>query len=124
MYVDCDVLVLAALGDVIDGDNQAQVKAGAVLELANGAVDDEALIALEGRGVTVIPDVIANAGGVIVSYLEWQQNRSNEHWDEARVNAELDTILSRAMEAATKKAEDEGCSLKEAAFTIAMERLG
>lgn len=123
VYVDCDVLVLAALGDVIDGDNQAQVKAGAVLELANGAVDDEALIALEGRGVTVIPDVIANAGGVIVSYLEWQQNRAGEHWSEQMVNQELDEILSAAMRAAMARATKEKCPLKEAAFVIAMERL-
>ena len=78
--VECDVLVLAALGEVINDDNQAEVKASAVLELANGPVDDEALIALESRDVAVIPDVIANAGGVIVSYLEWKQNRVREHW--------------------------------------------
>lgn len=120
---DCDVLVLAALGEVIDRDNQSSVKAHAVLELANGAVDDEALIALEGRGVTIIPDVIANAGGVIVSYLEWQQNRAREHWNEQRVNKRLDEILSAAMRGAMARADKEKCPLKEAAFTIAMERL-
>ncbi|MEO5690896.1 MAG: Glu/Leu/Phe/Val dehydrogenase [Candidatus Saccharimonadales bacterium] len=121
--VECDVLVLAALGDVVDEDNQAQIKASAVLELANGPVDDEALIALESRDVAVIPDVLANAGGVIVSYLEWKQNKSGEHWSEERVNQELDRILSEAMQTAMSRADMEDCSLKEAAFVIALERL-
>lgn len=121
--VDCDVLVLAALGEVINEDNQATIKSSVILELANGPVDDEALIALEARELSVIPDVIANAGGVIVSYLEWKQNRSGEHWDEQTVNDELDAILSRAMAKAIERSEAESCSLKEAAFVIAMERL-
>lgn len=121
--VDCDVLVLAALGEVINDDNQAQIKASAVLELANGPVDDEALIALESRDVTVIPDVIANAGGVIVSYLEWKQNKAREHWTEEEVNRELDDILTVAMGDATKRADEQDCSLKEAAVMIALERL-
>lgn len=121
--VDCDVLVLAALGEVINDDNQAQIKASAVLELANGPVDDEALIALESRDVTVIPDVIANAGGVIVSYLEWKQNKAREHWTEEEVNRELDDILTVAMGDAMKRADEQDCSLKEAAVMIALERL-
>jgi glutamate dehydrogenase (NAD(P)+) len=121
--VDCDVLVLAALGEVINDDNQAQIKASAVLELANGPVDDEALIALESRDVTVIPDVIANAGGVIVSYLEWKQNKASEHWSEEQVDRELDSILSVAMNDAMKRSDEQDCSLKEAAVMIALERL-
>lgn len=120
---DVDVLVFAALGEVLDEDNQADIKADIVLELANGPVDDEALIALESRGVNVIPDVIANAGGVIVSYLEWRQNKAHEHWTEARVNDELDRILSAAMHDAMNRAQAEGCPLKEAAFVIGLERL-
>lgn len=121
---DVDVLVFAALGEVVNVDNQADIKADIVLELANGPVDDEALIALESRGVKVIPDVIANAGGVIVSYLEWRQNKAREHWAETRVNTELDAILSTAMQNAMKRAHAESCPLKEAAFVIGMERLG
>ena len=121
--IDCDVLVLAALGEVINDDNQSEVKASLILELANGPVDDEALIALESRDVRVIPDVIANAGGVIVSYLEWQQNKAGQHWSEARVNAELDSLLTDAMIQAMAKSRSEHCSLKEASFLLALERL-
>lgn len=120
---DCDVLVLAALEDVVASDNQADIKARVILELANGPVSDTALTELEARGVTVIPDVIANAGGVIVSYLEWLQNRAGEHWVEAKVNARLDEILARAMSVVMERASTDQVSLKEAAFIIALERL-
>lgn len=121
--VEADVLVFAALGDVVDGSNQAQVKSPLILELANGPVDDDALMLLEKRGVTVIPDIIANAGGVVVSYLEWQQNRMETHWTLDAVNSELDGIITKAMSDVLAKAEASSCSLKEAAFTIALERL-
>ena len=121
--VECDVLVLAALGEVIDASNQHEVRAGLVLELANGPVDDEALMALEARGVRVIPDVIANAGGVIVSYLEWKQNLAREHWSETRVNGELDRIMTSAMQDTMARAHKEKIPLKQAAFMTALERL-
>lgn len=121
---DVDVLVLAALEDVISRDNQAEVRADIVLELANGPVSADAVEALEARNVPVIPDVIANAGGVIVSYLEWKQNKAGEHWPEEKVNKELDDILTKAMTADADRAESEGVGLKEAAFMIALERLG
>ncbi len=120
---DADVLVLAALEDAVNGQNQADITAGAVLELANGPLDTAAIDALEGRGVHVIPDVIANAGGVIVSYLEWKQNKASEHWTEQQVNEELERILSSAMKTAIERAQLDRISLKEAAFVIALERL-
>lgn len=123
LAADADVLVLAALEDAVNGDNQSQVTATAVLELANGPLNTAALDALEARGVQVIPDVIANAGGVIVSYLEWKQNKAGEHWDEARVNDELERILHTAMQAALDRAKRDRVSLKQAAFMIALERL-
>ena len=121
--IDADVLVLAALGDVIDGGNQALVKADHVLELANGPVDYEAFIAMESRGVTIVPDVIANAGGVIVSYLEWVQNRRHQHWSELRVNDELDRIMTQAVQEAYARADSRMIPLKQAAFEIAIQRL-
>lgn len=118
-----DVLVLAALEDAVNGDNQSEVKVSVVVELANGPLDTAALDALEARGVHVLPDVIANAGGVIVSYLEWKQNKAGEHWDESKVNAELERILSVAMKECAERAGADGINLKEAAFAIALERL-
>jgi glutamate dehydrogenase/leucine dehydrogenase len=121
---EADVLVLAALEDVVSLQNQAQVQAEILLELANGPISDDAQLELDRRAVTVIPDVIANAGGVIVSYLEWEQNKSGKRWSADKVNRRLDTIVSSAMEVMLQRARTEGCSLKEAAFIIALERIG
>lgn len=123
LSLDVDVLVFAALGDVIDGKNQSRVKAKILLELANGPIDDEAHTLLTERDIICIPDIIANAGGVIVSYLEWKQNLSKETWDEERVNNELDRILATATRAMIDRAKNEDISLREAAFVIALERL-
>lgn len=123
LAADADVLVLAALEDAVNGDNQAQITASVVLELANGPLNTAALDQLEARGVHVIPDVIANAGGVIVSYLEWKQNKAGEHWDEPAVNDELERIMASAMRRAGERAAHDDVSLKQAAFMIALERL-
>lgn len=123
LSIDSDVLVLAALEDSVDGSNQSDITASIILELANGPLDTTALDALETRNIHVIPDVIANAGGVIVSYLEWKQNKSVEHWTEARVNRELERIMSQAMKATNERSHSEGVSLKQAAFMNALERL-
>ena len=121
--VAADILVFAALGDVIDLHNQMTIRATTVLELANGPIDDDAHQLLEKRGVHIIPDVIANAGGVVVSYFEWQQNRAQESWSESRVQDELDRIISSAVERAAERAKKDSLSLKQAAFTIALETL-
>ena len=117
--VECDVLVLAALGDVIHGENQARVKASVILELANGPVNAEAAELLAARDVTIIPDVLANAGGVVVSYLEWVQNLEGEHWGEGDVNEKLDEIMCAALTPLL----DEPMPLKNAAFRAALRRL-
>lgn len=121
--VKADVLVFAALGEVIHAENQAEIQASLVLELANGPVDDMAHEMLEKRGVHIIPDIIANAGGVIVSYLEWQQNKTEAHWDIETVNSELDAILTNAVAAMISRAKEEDVSMTEAAYMIAIERL-
>ncbi|MBC7512745.1 Glu/Leu/Phe/Val dehydrogenase [Candidatus Saccharibacteria bacterium] len=120
---DVDVLVLAALEDSVNDENQGDIRAMAVLELANGPLNTAALDALESRDIQVIPDVIANAGGVIVSYLEWKQNKAGEHWTEERVNDELERILQKAMKTALDRSALAKVSLKQAAFMIAIERL-
>ncbi len=123
LSVKADVLVFAALGEVVHAENEQSIAASVVLELANGPVDDKAFQLLEERGVEVIPDIIANAGGVVVSYLEWQQNRTGEHWALKVVNDELDEIIVKAMVDVMARAEHDDVSMKEAAFMIAIERL-
>lgn len=120
---DADVLVFAALGDVVNETNQDSIKASIVLELANGPVSDKAQDILTKRGVVIIPDIIANAGGVIVSYLEWLQNLDREYWDEDNINQQLTEILSAAAKRMIETANQKNISLKEAAFVMALEEL-
>lgn len=120
---DVDVLVLAALGGVINKTNAHTVRAKFVLELANGPVDDKAHKLLEARGIIVIPDILANAGGVIVSYLEWLQNLSGEHWSANKVNVQLNSLLKEAVANIYDRSLSQKLNLKEAALAIAIERL-
>lgn len=121
--MDVDILVLAALGDSITADNMQDVKAKIIVELANGPVNEEAHDYLTENGVVIIPDIIANSGGVIVSYLEWQQNINKERWSEDRVNKALKQYIEAATDTMYKVAAREKTSLKEAAFQIAIEKL-
>ncbi len=118
-----DVLVLAALGDAITERNVDSVKAATVLELANAPVNDKAYRQLTTRQVLVVPDVIANSGGVIVSYLEWLQNRSSEHWPESEVNLKLEKYIKEAFLGAFEYSQAKKISLKEAAVTLAIKRI-
>jgi glutamate dehydrogenase/leucine dehydrogenase len=120
---DVDVLVLAALGGVITEENVNEIKAKVILELANGPVDDKAHELLEARGITVIPDILANAGGVIVSYLEWLQNLQGERWTEEKVNTMLEELLHEAATYIYKEAQSRHISLKEAAIIVAIQRI-
>lgn len=123
LKLDVDVLVLAALGDVVTEENFDSICASTILELANGPVTDEAHDALVAQKKIVIPDVVANAGGVIVSYLEWLQNVEGETWTEKVVNQKLEHILSTSAKRMLETAKKEEISLKEAAFTMALEEL-
>ncbi len=118
-----DVLVLAALGSVVNESNAHLVKAKIVLELANGPVDDKAHKLLEARGVIVIPDILANAGGVIVSYLEWLQNLNQEHWTINKVNKQLNSLLKEAVINIFDRSVSSKMNIKEAALAVAMERI-
>lgn len=123
LALDVDVLVLAALGGVVTEENEKVINAPYVLALANGPVSAEAQKLLHARKVTVMPDIIANAGGVIVSYLEWVQNHEGEVWSEARVNDELEVYMQRAVDELLQVASDTNVSLSEAAYIIAVRRL-
>ncbi|MGH7234312.1 MAG: Glu/Leu/Phe/Val family dehydrogenase [Candidatus Saccharimonadales bacterium] len=121
--LDVDVLVLAALGDAVTEKNMKDVKAKIIVELANGPVNEAAYGHLSKGGATILPDIIANAGGVVVSYLEWLQNMRTERWSEARVNAELRRYMTSAMHQLLKLADQKQTTLTEAAFMLAIMRL-
>jgi glutamate dehydrogenase/leucine dehydrogenase len=121
--LEVDVLVLAALEDAIDTNNMKGVLAKFIVELANGPVTNEAYEFLNKKGVIILPDVIANAGGVVVSYLEWKQNKENEHWSEQKVNEELKQYITKAVDQMHKTAEEKSVPLKEAAFMAALKNL-
>lgn len=121
--LDADILVFAALGDVVTTKNMNEVRSSILLELANGPVTDEAHDQLTQKGIVIIPDIIANAGGVIVSYLEWLQNIENQTWSEKEVNTKLEQILGSATKRMLGLAKKQDSSLKEAAFTLALTEL-
>lgn len=121
--INADILVLAALEDAVTAENASQVRAKVIVELANGPVTKEAEAILAQNRVEILPDVIANAGGVIVSYLEWKQNLVREHWSEAEVNKQLAEILVPATRAMLERSRTKGITLKQAAFELALERL-
>ncbi len=121
--VDCDVLIPAALEGQIHADNAPHIKARLIIEGANGPTSTEADDILRDRGVLVVPDVIANAGGVTVSYFEWVQDFSSYFWSEEEINARLVTIMRQAFDAIWQVAQDKGVSLRTAAFIVACSRI-
>jgi glutamate dehydrogenase (NAD(P)+) len=123
LALDVEVLVPAALGGVITQENVARVKAPIIIEAANEPVRPEADDILTERGVTVLPDILANAGGVTVSYFEWVQNRQHYHWNLDRVRGELDHVLSRAFEAVWDLAKERKVSLRTAAYMLGTQRV-
>ncbi len=123
LALPCDLLIPAALENQITENNADAVRAKAVLELANGPTTPEADDILFGRGIPVIPDILANAGGVIVSMFEWEQNLKAEHWSEQQVFEKLKTLLARETEGVLERARALGTDLRRGAFIIALERL-
>lgn len=123
LELDCDLLIPAALENQITNYNVKNIKAKAILELANGPTTTEADDRLFERGIAVIPDILANSGGVVVSYFEWEQNLKNEHWTEADVLKKLKIILDKETKNVLKRATELKTDLRRAAFTIALERI-
>ena len=119
----CDVLVPAALGEVIDTDNARDIQADVVVEAANYPVTPGADKILGDRGIQVIPDILANAGGVTGSYFEWTQNIQQFTWKEERFNEELRDRLRTAYHATTAAAAEYGCTLRQAAFAIGIKKV-
>lgn len=123
MGLECDVLAPAALGEVISGGNAGAVKARVVLEAANYPVTPAGDAMLGERGVTVIPDILANAGGVTGSYFEWTQNIQQFTWKAERFNAELADRLTTAYDQVHAFAAQRGCTLRQAAYGIGLDRV-
>jgi len=121
--VDCDLLVPAALENMIHGGNAGQVKARVVLELANGPLTAEADAVLQARNIVVLPDILANAGGVTVSYFEWVQNRQGFYWPIEEIHERLRTIMEREGGAIWKVAQDKRIAMRTAAYVHALSRL-
>ncbi len=122
LFVEADVVIPAALGRVIDASNVERVHAPLIVEGANEPITDDACTVLEARGVTVVPDILANAGGVIVSFFEWVQGANMLTWDEAEVLARLDARIAAATRQVLRQA-GEGGSLREAAMDLAVRRV-
>ena len=123
LTLPCDVLIPAALENQITEENVNQVQAQIVAEAANGPVTLEANLALEARGVTVLPDILANAGGVVVSYLEWVQGLSYVFWDEERVNREMEHLMVNAYHRVINQSKVRQISLRLAAYTLGVGRV-
>lgn len=123
LFEAVDILVPAALEGQITSQNAELVHARWVLELANGPTTPEADAILQQRGITVLPDILANAGGVVVSYFEWAQNMHSERWVREEVQARLAVTMRSAFEAVTDVATRKHVSLRVAAYAIALERI-
>lgn len=123
LELPCDLLVPAAFENVITNANAGRIKAKAILELANGPTTPKADEILFKKGIPVVPDILANTGGVTVSYFEWDQNLKNEHWTEKEVFEKLKPIMENASKEILKRARESKTSLRMGAFILALERI-
>jgi glutamate dehydrogenase (NADP+) len=124
LALDVDVLVPAAVENAITEDNADKVRAKTVLELANGPTTLEGDNILEDKGVCVIPDILANAGGVIVSYFEWLQNRHAEERSHDKIEQDLRDMMRYAVDRMMVRHTEKGMSLRTAAYALALKRIG
>ena len=123
LEIECDFLVPAAIERVIHAKNAPKIKAAVILEAANHPITPEADEILNDRGIPVVPDILVNAGGVVVSYFEWSQNLYQQHWEADRVTEELGKIMTRAYGAVRDTKKREGITYREAAFLIGIKRV-
>ncbi|MDQ3940535.1 MAG: Glu/Leu/Phe/Val dehydrogenase [Actinomycetota bacterium] len=123
LELDCDILIPAAIQGVITSDNAPRLKAKMIVEAANGPITPTADDILNDRDIVIVPDILANCGGVTVSYFEWVQNIQQFRWELDEVNQQLEKKMARATESVFERASLEGTTLREAAFDIAVERV-
>jgi len=123
LELDVDVLIPAALENQITKENANKIKAKVILEIANSAITPEAIGILNERNILVIPDVLANAGGVTVSYFEWLQNKNNKKWPLEKVFKGLKEIMVKAFNQVWLVSENYKTDLRTASYVLALERL-
>jgi len=124
LELPCDVLVPAALENQLTRENASRIRASLIVEGANGPTTPEADRIFLDRGITVVPDILANAGGVTVSYFEWVQNLQHFFWSEQEINQRLEEVVNRSYEAVRQKAlEKKGTSLRMGAYLLAVARV-
>jgi glutamate dehydrogenase (NAD(P)+) len=123
LQADCDILIPCALGSAITTRNAEKLKARILVEGANDCTDAEADSILIERGIFVVPDILANAGGVVVSYFEWVQNLNNHYWGIEQVRNELERITREAYQTVSARAQQLGICMRMAAYTVAIERI-
>jgi len=123
LALECDLLIPAALERQITGENAPRVKTKIVAEAANGPTEPEADEILNDRGVFIIPDILCNAGGVIVSYFEWVQDLQQFFWDEREVNKQFEVIMDRAFDAVLQVHLEKGVDMRMAAYIRAIDRV-
>ncbi len=123
LELECDILIPAALENQITSDNVKNIKAGLILELANGPITPDADLVLFARNIPVIPDILANAWGVTVSYFEQVQNNANYFWSRAEVQEKLKLKMETALAGVIKNADEHQVMLRTGAYIVAMERI-
>ncbi|MCM8825522.1 MAG: Glu/Leu/Phe/Val dehydrogenase [Candidatus Omnitrophica bacterium] len=123
LYKEADVLIPAALESAITYANADRIRAKIICEAANGPVTNEADKILQQKGITVIPDILASAGGVVVSYFEWLQNMQSYYWTEQQVNEKLELMMKKAFDNVITLAEEKNITLRESALMIAIKRV-
>jgi glutamate dehydrogenase (NAD(P)+) len=123
LEVECEVFIPAALGGMLHRYNAGRLKARMVVEGANSPTTPAADEILQDKGILVVPDVMANAGGVVVSYFEWVQNLQHFRWDEREVNDRLGRIMRKAFREVSARAREDDVSLRTAAYALGIERV-
>ncbi|HLX59014.1 MAG TPA: Glu/Leu/Phe/Val dehydrogenase [Ktedonobacteraceae bacterium] len=123
LELPCNVLIPAALENQLTSQNAARVKAHLIIEAANGPTTTEADRILNDKGVTIVPDILANAGGVTVSYFEWVQDLQRFFWAENEINNRLESIMSRSYQAVYNKSQEQDCNMRMGAYLLAVARV-
>ena len=123
LELPCDILVPAALENQLTSRNASRIKARLIIEAANGPTTPDADRILNDRGIMIVPDILANAGGVTVSYFEWVQDLQRFFWAEHEINDRLETIMTRAYRASRAKADEQDTNLRMGAYLLAVTRV-